>query len=142
VSLLGEASSCSAPMAQCIRPQYRVSRIVYRVALIALTALIAAACGVTAPAHYANTQSKQPLLSTVLHAPSAFILLDCACSRRVQQVKAWAELAGACRAGRYCVAASGHRTITVKRLEHCNPLYCSQCWVAYIRIRGRGVLPN
>lgn len=43
---------------------------------------------------------------------------------------------------RYCVAATGHRTINMKRLERCNPLHGSQCWVAYIRRRGRGAFPN
>lgn len=55
--------------------------------------------------------------------------------------------AGACRPAarppaRYCVAATGHSTINMKRLERCNPLHASQCWVAYIPRRGRGELPN
>lgn len=59
------------------------------------------------------------------------------------------DAAGNCRcasawlpAGRYCVAATGLRTINMKRLERRNPLYGLQRWVAYIWRRGRGTLPN
>lgn len=50
--------------------------------------------------------------------------------------------AGRTLPARYCVAAPGHCTRNMERLKHRNPLYCSQCWVAYTRTRGRGAPPN